>query len=556
MMAKHPTSTGRRHRSGQWHGRVTLAVLAMVAAARPMQGQRLSGAADIQSEAYGVQGRNARRPGLLARTTLSPVFDLWGLQVGATLTYDTEDRFSARSLNRYALAPRWSWGQMWLGDHAPNLGAVALDGAVVRGAGLSLTPGRWRIKLHGGRADDAVFTDPLGFGTVDDRRFNTAGQFTTRRGIGAALLGFGTEARHLELLGVWAGDARDVPATAPVAPQQNVVGGVRGAFEWRPGWRVRGTWHGAIHTRDLRDSVVDASYADAVGPVGRALDALIPLRASTRGDVAYSFEAEAPHPFGTWRVKAEQIGAGYVALGIPSLPNNWRNVEGGGTVVALGGRATLSGMAGIRRDGLVDPGAGPTDRLTGMLAGNLQATEAFSLAFSGQLNRLERRAVVDTFGLVNVARAAALAPRWQRGQGGAAIGLTAAYTESETRPGILAPFGSRAVNLGLTYDQPLGPRWTLSVAPSLVTAGDTTEMERLLTASATLTWRPERRSMGATLALSGGQSLVGENVQLQASWRSELGPIGALTARLRAAAFMGAVTFRETQATLGLSRSW
>nr|MCU0623545.1 hypothetical protein [Gemmatimonadaceae bacterium] len=319
---------------------------------------------------------------------------------------------------------------------------------------------------------------------------------------------------------------------------------------------LRGTWHGAIHTRDTRDSTLDASYAEVVGPTGRVLDALIPIRASTRGDVAYLVEAEVPHSFGTLRLKAEQIGAGYVALGIPSLPNNWRNVEGGGTLVALAGRVTLSGMAGIRRDGLVDPGAGPTDRLTGLLAGNVQATPAVSVGFSAQLNRLERRAVVDTFGLVNVARAAAVAPRWQVSSSGVAVGLSAAYTESETRPGILAPFGNRAVNIGVTYDQPLGPRWSLAIAPSLVTAGDTSDMQRLVTAAATLTWRPERRGMGASLALSGGQSLVGENVQLQASWRSELGTLGALQARVRAAAFMGAVAFRETQATLGLTRSW
>jgi hypothetical protein len=60
--------------------------------------------------------------------SLSPVFDLWGIQIGANLTWDSETQFAARSLNRYALNPRFAWGEVWLGER--EQGGFAQSAAV------------------------------------------------------------------------------------------------------------------------------------------------------------------------------------------------------------------------------------------------------------------------------------------------------------------------------------------------------------------------------------------------------------------------------------------
>ena len=76
------------------------------------------------------------------------------------------------------------------------------------------------------------------------------------------------------------------------------------------------------------------------------------------------------------------------------------------------------------------------------------------------------------------------------------------------------------------------------------------------TASTTLSWRPAKGRASGSFAVSGGQSLIGDQLQLATDGRLNLGRIGTVVARARVSRFAGAVTYREVLASLGLSRSF
>jgi hypothetical protein len=311
----------------------------------------------------------------------------------------------------------------------------------------------------------------------------------------------------------------------------------------------------ALHTIDTRRDSLGYSFATDLGGAGKPLDALFTVREGTHGDVAWHAELAAPAPWGSWRLRAEQIGPGYVSLGVPTLPTDWRQLQGSTNFAALAGRVTGAFSGGVRTDGVVAAGAGQTWRGTGTLVLNV-ASGPWSMGLSALLNRLERRAAVDTFGLVNVSRSLSLTPRLALGDGAHAVGLTASMQENEARAGILAPYGSRSFNAGVTWEWTLREGLGLTVSPSLVAASDTAQLERLTTASATLSWRPAKGKASASFALSGGQSLVGDQLQISGDARTALGRLGTLVARARVARFSGAVTYREVLASLGLSRSF
>jgi hypothetical protein len=230
-------------------------------------------------------------------------------------------------------------------------------------------------------------------------------------------------------------------------------------------------------------------------------------------------------------------------------------VQGSTNFAALDGRVTGAFSGGVRTDGVVAAGAGQTWRGTGTLVLNV-ASGPWSMGVSALLNRLERRAAVDTFGLVNVSRSLALTPRLALGDGAQAVGITVSMQENEARAGILAPYGSRSFNAGVTWEWTLREGLGLTVSPSLVAASDTAQLERLTTASATVSWRPAKAKASASFAISGGQSLVGDHLQLSSDARAELGRVGTLVARARVARFSGAVAYQEVLASLGLSRSF
>lgn len=518
------------------------------------EAQTFSGNADASVEAYAVSGREARRPGATGRVALSPTLDIWGIQIGTNLTWDSETQFAARSLNRYAINPRLAWGELWLGDHAPSLGATVLEGTVVRGGGVRVQRGRLGLRLHGGRADDAAFVDPLGFGTVDPRLAAPA-IAPLHRALAAASMSFGSNDRAVEFSTLWASDRKPAAGdtTAP-APQANLLGAVALRYSLPRGWRMEAGVSAALHTIDTRRDSLGYSFSDNLGGAGKPLDQLFTVREGTHGDVAWHAELAAPAPWGTWRVRAEQIGPGYVSLGVPTLPTDWRQLEGATTFAAFAGRVTGAFSGGVRTDGVVAAGAGETWRGTGNLVLNVN-DGPWSVSVAALLNRLERRAAVDTFGLVNVARSLSVAPRVALGTAHA-VGLSVAWQDNEARAGILAPFGSHSINAGVTWEWIMRDGLNLSVTPSLVAAGDTAEIERLKTASATLSWRPRKGSASGSLAVTGGQSLVGDQLQLSGDARVGLGRAGTLVARARIAQFSGSVSYREALASLGLSRSF
>ncbi len=545
-------------RTGAAAGVACLAVVAL-AAPQAANGQAFGGSASLNTELYYVDGREARRPPMMGRLTVSPSLDLWGISLGLNLTYDTESSYTVRSLNRYALSPSWSWGTLYIGDHAPAIGELMLQGTTVRGAGLELSPGPVRLRFHRGRADDAVFTDPLGFGTVDDRRFDVGVPFSLSRRVYAGSARLGSDRNHVEILAFQGHDQHEVPDTLSLMPAENLVLGLAMAFEPRRGWRLGGTVYGSIHSLDRRlEPIADFSARAEIGWPGGVLDRIHPIRPGTHGDLAYRVDAEAPLPWGGLRLRLEEIGPGYTSLGIPSLPNNWRSVEGTLTLALLGGRLAGSLGGGWRGDGLVDDGAGQTDRMTVNTVVSYQAGPALGLVGSVMLNQLERRAAVDTFALVNVARSVTLAPRYtpRGGESPHGFSIQASWQETETKPGVLAPFGAQFVSLGVGYDYSVSPAMSIGVQPSLVRSSDPEQTEQLLTGAASASYRPPGSPLALSVTASGGESVMGGMAQLAGNGRYDLGPMGALALNLRGSAYFGDLDYREFAMSVGLARSF
>jgi len=535
-----------------------LAAAALLLVVSEAGAQRFTGSAEMGADAYHVSGRPARRPGLSGHVTVSPTLDLWGLQLGLLLTYDSEERYSARSLNRYGLNPRWSWGELYLGDHAPDLGATVLQGVSVRGGGIDVHPGAFRARQHIGRADDAVFTDPLGFGTIDDRQFNTAQQFGLSRMVYALGVGWGRGDNRLSVVALYAADETDVPDTAVVAPQENVTIGLEGGLRLPWGWLASASVSGSLHTLDTRVEAVDYELEQELGLAGKLLDSFVEIRPTTRGDVTYRAEAQGPVPWGTLSLKVEEIGPGYSTLGVPSLPNNWRQIEGTTAFALLDGRLSAVLSGGWRKDGLVDPGTGATHRWTGMVAGNYEASRTLRFNASAMLNRLERRAAVDTFALVNVAESYSFSPSWTPGGPDSphSLSLNAALQRSETEAGILAPFGSHSFTAGLGYQYRASQALSLGLTPSLVSAEQEGRSENLFTLNGTANYRPRGAPYSLNLSSGVGQSLVGWQVQAVGSARYQIPRVGTASARLRATGFFGDLDYREFALSLGLARSF
>jgi hypothetical protein len=325
---------------------------ASIAAAQQTNGLRpsVSSESGTYAESYATSGREARRPASTVRAYANPTFEWMGLQIGASLLWSTEDRFVAQSMNRYYLNPRWSWGQLHIGDWVPEVSRYTASAARIRGGGLELTPWKLRLNVAGGRAQDAS----------DLSSFDAAPQRTLVSG----LIGIGDRSRTwFDISALRAVDAKEGTDTLSAAPQENVVAALSGGLSLLHGLlALSGDASGSLFSRDTRAGEIDSLSVPSWSK------SLFTPRLSSRADFAWNAETRFSVRGQSVGTQVEYVGPGFTTLGNPYFQNDRREVRLFGRMRLLRGRLSASASVGERRDNLAGDKFGTTTRRTGTLA--------------------------------------------------------------------------------------------------------------------------------------------------------------------------------------------
>jgi hypothetical protein len=503
----------------------------------------------VFGEAYGISGRDPRRPKQTLRAYLSPTVSWMGLTIGANLLWSTENEFTAQTLNRLYLNPRWGWGQVHAGDYVPTLSRFTAQTIRVRGGGIELQPGRLRIAATGGRVSEAG----------DLSVFDAA---TTRTFYGG-LLGYGSpDGTFLELSVARTVDDTAGTDTVSVAPQENLVGAAAAGITVGP-VRLKGEWSSALYSRDTR-----ASELDSIAQPGWTENAFTP-RLSSRLDHAWSAEARLAVGAGQIGAQIEQVGPGYTTLGNPYLSNDRREVRVFGRGRVARGRLTANLTVGLRRDNLIGDKRGTTYRRTGTMAltalvGGWSVTSASVL-----LNGLRSdptppmpgspdTLLTDSFRLRNVAIGVVASQQIRLGGPHVAHTITLTYAQQivdDDSPRFDTLLDASSRTLGATWGVTLGRQYTISARGALQQfrgGGRSADYP-----SAGLGLARRSASSPWTAAFNGAYTELGDGRQLRfdASAGYRFPWAVQIAAQVRHTDVAGVATpFRETVATLRVTR--
>ncbi len=530
--------------------------LVLLGAAVPSAPAQVTGPAvvtesGIYGETYRISGRDARRPDQTMRAYVSPTVSWMGLTIGGTLLWSTESRFTAQTLNRFYLNPRWAWGQIHAGDYVPTLSRFTAGSVRVRGGGFELSPGRLRVAATAGRASEA--TDLSVFDAAPTRT------------IYGGLLGYGDPARtFIELSALRAVDGATGADTISAPPQENLVGALAAGIALGP-LRLKGEWSSALYSRDTR-----ASELDSIGQPGFTQHLFTP-RLSSRLDHAWSAEARLALGRSAIGAQVEQIGPGFTTLGNPYLPNDKREIRAFGQGRFLRGRLTTSVSLGVRRDNLASDKRGTTFRRTGVVGVTVLGGQWSVTSVTVMLNGLTSdptptapgvpdSAVADSFRLKNLARSVSMLQQVRLGTREAAHTISVTYAEQRMdddspRFGALLDATSRTV--GLEWGLTLAQTYSLSLRPAYQHFRGSGVDDGFASFTVGLGRRAPRAPWSTTL--SGSYTQVGEGQQLRfdgmLSYR--LGWGVQITAQGRHTRVSGvAAPFNETLGTLRITRRW
>ena len=382
---------------------------------------RVRGDAQLFSELYGVSGLAARRPASTLRFLASPRLRLVGsTEIGLDIIASNEGTSVRQQLSQFALAPSWSWGKLYLGDFSRDVSPYTVQGIRIRGAGLDLTPGLLRFSVQGGTSQQALPATTTGP--------------TYQRSLLAGSIGVGREERsYVELLVVRARDAlvaTDLPLIDTLGvdtldldqrpqqinrPQENLVGGVRGAARlFGDVLAFRGEVATGLFTRDRAAVGINA---DSLGTVPGAVAA---PNVSSSLDLAFNGELAVRGRAWNLRGGWEQVGAGFTSLGVGFLVNDRRALSAGGDVRLLRGALMLAGRWQGQRDNLSGQRRFTTGRQT-VTANAIARLGPSTLSVAALANSAGNDAANDTLRVDNRTRSAQVAwqlPYAMRGHGG------------------------------------------------------------------------------------------------------------------------------------------
>jgi hypothetical protein len=529
-----------------------LALLVVLSSGASAQGLRPGVATEsgVYGEAYRMSGRDARRPDQTVRAYLSPTVSWMGLTIGATVLWSTESDFTAQSVNRFYLNPRWAWGELHAGDYVPALSRFTASTVRVRGGGFALTPGRFRFSATAGRASEPSNLSP----------FDAA----PRRMLYAGLVGYGApEGTFIEISALRAVDRIDGTDTLSAPPQENLVGAATAGLAVGP-LRLKGEWSTALFTRDTR-----ASRLDSLAQPEWTRSFFTP-RISSRYDHAWSGEARFALGAGSVGARVEQLGPGYSTLGNPYLPNDHRDVRVFAQARLLRGRLSLSASGGVRRDNLATDKRATTYRRTGQLSVTHVAGAWLVSSATVLLNGLTADPTptapgtpepvpVDSFRLKNLTRAVSVMEQLRFG-GANLQTVTVVYAEQvvnddSPRFGDLLDVASRSVTV--EYALTLAQQVTVSVRPGYQDFRGADQANGFASVGLGLTRRAARSPWSAGLAATWTQLGDGQQLRGDATFGYRLSSRIQATAQVRHTRVRGvAEPFQETLGSFRISHRW
>ena len=376
-----------------------------------MPSARFRGEIGSFGEMYSASGREQRRPSSTGRLFMRSTLELGSVNVGLDLLYSTEGNSGVRlgssgrqSMNQLSIAPQWRWGRAYVGSFIDSYSSLTWDGLRVRGAGFNINPGPLRLAAFHGRAQDAVAG-----GAVDG---------AYKRSLSGARIGYGRnlDSRNdgfVDIVLLRAADdpssLAQAPGTVPAAnvttntfavtPEENLV---VAAVTRVPLWRGQLLWSGevaaSLHARDRRAPVLsDQALDDYVG----LLRSEIKPRASTYGDIAHKGQlelrnlslpgatAQSPRTLSA-SVGYRYIGAGYVSLGVATLPADQQAVTAMASARFRTWNASLQAMQ--QHDNLLGQKLATTNRSRFAGSLNLRPSRLLNAAVRLSLNTVANNA--------------------------------------------------------------------------------------------------------------------------------------------------------------------
>lgn len=127
------------------------------------KGITMNGSINTSTTIYKAYGIEQRRDPLAWYFNGNINMNLFGYAMPFSFSYSNQGAHYSQPFNQYRFAPSYKWAKLYLGTTSMQFSNYTLAGHVFNGAGVELTPGKWRIAAMYGTLDKTI--NRRGYGT-------------------------------------------------------------------------------------------------------------------------------------------------------------------------------------------------------------------------------------------------------------------------------------------------------------------------------------------------------------------------------------------------------
>ncbi len=332
----------------------------------------ISGNFTISTNLYGTTREAPVRAPFSYVISGAPTISIYGISIPLSLTYSNQQLSYTKPFQRYGASPYYKWVKVHLGHRNLNLSPYSMTGQTFLGAGVELTPGKFRLSAFYGTFENAFAQrDPF---LPETQR----GETYKRRGYGMKV-GFEGEraAFNISLLKIVDNPESEngiLTDTLYINPQDNIV--------VSPNVRVT-LFKKIAFQSTIAASVLTRNQRAPTGLVDEALvnrfSGILHVNQSTKLALAGDASVKLNLDNFSIGVKYQRIDPLYESLGLLGITNDFENYTINTTISLFKKVLRITASQGFQRNNLVDSRQVTSIRNIGSYSVNMALENGFNI---------------------------------------------------------------------------------------------------------------------------------------------------------------------------------
>jgi len=346
---------------------------------------------------------------------------VYGISMPASFSISEQDRSFRQPFNQFGISPHYKWITVHLGYRNINFSPYTLAGYTMYGAGVELTPGKFRLGFMYGRLNRAT--------TLDTTTLSLVPVSFTRKAI-AAKIGYGTQNNFIDISFLKGKDdttsikvGKNILDSLSVLPAANTVVAISARLTLWKNIFLQGDVGTSLYTRDINSPISLDSVDDPLIKKIKSfaiVNGTSELNTAITGAIGYKAKSY------TLKFEYQRIDPNFQSMGAYFFNNDLESYLFAPSFHLFKNKLRFNGSIGIQHDNLQHQKEATSKKIIGTAMLSADVTKQFGLDinFTNFSNNQQPQTIrfSDSIKIVQTTQNLSVSPRYT------ILGTTASHT--------------------------------------------------------------------------------------------------------------------------------